>query len=190
MLKRELMAPYEYDKRNDLHKRGFFSRLKHGFGHAFSKIKKGVSKIKHVAKAIGRGIKKAGHYIKHNAAKFGKFGLKVVAAAASVAGRVAKFVPGIGTAVSLGLKGVAMGANFASNHIHARLGGVLGRISGGLNYVESPLGMYSRLSLDTLLIAFCTRSYYETAGRSRSRCFVSLRSRVLNNNDMCNSQTM
>ena len=142
VLKRELTTPLKHDKREDLQRRSIFSKLKHKLKHAFNKVKKGVSKIKHVAKAVGSGIKKAGRYIKHNAAKIGKLGLKMVAAAASAAGRVAKFIPGIGTAVSMGLKGFAMGANIASDQIHAHLGGVLGKISGGLDYVVSPMGMY------------------------------------------------
>ncbi|KAF8886073.1 hypothetical protein CPB84DRAFT_1850216 [Gymnopilus junonius] len=121
----------------NLQRRSVFSKLKHAVKRAANKIKKGVKKV-------GKGFQKAAHYLKENGAKIGKFGLKILAATASAAGRLTKFIPGVGTAVSMALKGVAMGANIASDKIHVHLGGALGKIAGGLNYVISPMGAASK----------------------------------------------
>jgi len=145
----------EHEQANDdklkthrLQRRSILSKMKHAFHHAFNKIKQGVqkaaNKIKQTGKTVGKGLQKAGHYLKEKGAKIGKFGLKLLAAAASAAGRVVKFIPGIGTAVSMSLKGIAMGANIASDKIHAHLGGALGKIAGGLDYVISPMGTASK----------------------------------------------
>lgn len=86
-----------------------------------------------------KGFQKVGHFIKTTGAKIAKFGLKLYSAVATVASKVAKFIPIIGQPLSMAMKGAAMGANIASNKIHANLG-KLDKVSKGLDYVISPLG--------------------------------------------------
>ncbi|KAF8891946.1 hypothetical protein CPB84DRAFT_1783896 [Gymnopilus junonius] len=127
---------FEHHFAKVLERRSIFTKIKHAFqhvGHAIAHVaKKAVHGIVHVAKKVG-------HFVKTTGAKIAKFGLKVVAAAASVASKVVKFIPGVGTAAGMALKGVAMGANKASDKIHANLG-KLGKIDKGLNYVINPFG--------------------------------------------------
>ncbi|PPQ95678.1 hypothetical protein CVT26_008328 [Gymnopilus dilepis] len=126
----------------------FGGMVKKGFQKAGHAIKKGFQVAGHAIKkgfqvaghAIKKGFQKVGHFLKTTGAKIAKFGLKIVAAAASVAAKVVKFIPGIGTAASMGLKGLAMGANTASNKIHANLGSKLDKVSHGMDYVINPLG--------------------------------------------------
>ncbi|PPQ73250.1 hypothetical protein CVT26_015060 [Gymnopilus dilepis] len=152
-----------------LEKRSIFSKIGHAFKKAFHKVgsafKKAGHAIAHVAKKVGHGIahvakkvghgiakvakkvghgvvtaaKKVGHFVKTTGKKIAKFGLKVAAAAASVAGRVVRFIPGVGTAAGMALKGIAAGASKASDKIHANLGR-LGRVDHALNNVINPLG--------------------------------------------------
>jgi hypothetical protein len=106
----------------------------------FTKIKDGFKKA---GRAIKKGFQKVGTFIKKTGAKIAKFGLKLVAAAASVASKALKFIPGVGTALGMAVKGVAMGANAASNKIHANLG-KLGKVTKGLDYVINPLGSLAK----------------------------------------------
>jgi hypothetical protein len=110
--------------------------IKSGFQKAGHAMKAGFQKA---GKALKKGFQKVGKFIKTTGAKIAKFGLKLVAAAASVASKVLKFIPGVGTALSMAVKGVAIGANAASNKIHANLG-KLGKVDKGLDYVISPMG--------------------------------------------------
>ncbi|KAF8882923.1 hypothetical protein CPB84DRAFT_196725 [Gymnopilus junonius] len=139
---------YDFGKRKvELERRNVFKKIGHAFKHAFHAVKTGFQKaghaIAHVAKKAATGVvhaaKKVGHFVKTTGAKVAKFGLKVVAAAASVASKVVKFIPGVGTAAGMALKGVAVGANKASDKIHANLG-KLGKVDKGLNNVINPLG--------------------------------------------------
>ncbi|KAF8891947.1 hypothetical protein CPB84DRAFT_1748811 [Gymnopilus junonius] len=119
--------------------------IKSGFqkaGHAITSkgghaIKKGFQIAGH---AIKKGFQKVGQFIKTTGAKIAKFGLKIVAAVASVAAKVIKFIPGIGTAASMGLKGLAIGASKASDKIHANLGSKLEKATHGMDYVINPMG--------------------------------------------------
>ncbi|KDR66908.1 hypothetical protein GALMADRAFT_258798 [Galerina marginata CBS 339.88] len=149
----------DYTKREDadvhiLHRRSIFSKIKKAFkklGHkikkGFQKVGKGIKKgfqkigkgLKKAGGAIKKGFKKVGKFIKKTAGKIAKVALKIGAAVASVAAKVVKFIPGVGTAASLALKGVAMGANAASNKIHANIG-KFGKFTKGLDYVINPLG--------------------------------------------------
>jgi hypothetical protein len=144
----------EYTKRDDsdvhiLYRReSIFTKIKHAFQKAGHAIKKGFQKAGHaiksgfqkVGKVLKKGFQKVGTFIKKTGAKIAKFALKVVAAGASVLSKALKFIPGVGTALGMAVKGVAMGANAASNKIHASLGSKLDKVSKGLDYVISPVG--------------------------------------------------
>ncbi|KAF8888701.1 hypothetical protein CPB84DRAFT_1749436 [Gymnopilus junonius] len=155
----------EYIKRSNLedlhllHRRSIAAKIRHAFQHAFHKvgaafkkagtaIKKGFQKagtaikkgFQKVGKVMKKGFQKVGHFIKTTGAKIAKFGLKVVAAVATVVGKVVKFIPGIGQGLSRAAKGLAKGADLASNKIHAKLGKKLEKVSKGMDYVISPIG--------------------------------------------------
>jgi hypothetical protein len=119
----------EYSKRDDSDPHMLYRRKS-----VFTKIK---DDFKKAGSAIKKGFQKVGTFIKKNGAKIAKFGLKVYAAAASVASKALKFIPGVGTALSTAVKGLAIGANAASDKIHANLG-KLGKVDKGLNYVINP----------------------------------------------------
>jgi len=156
---------HEYTKRDEfdldvLHRRSFWSRIKKGFQKAgsavrggFHKVQAGVRKaggamrkgIQKAGGAMRKGFGKAGKFLKKNGAIIGKFGLKVIATGATVASKLVKFVPGAGTVLSMGLKGVAMGANDASNKIHAHLPGGLEKASEGMDMVMNPVAAASKL---------------------------------------------
>lgn len=89
---------------------------------------------------LKKGFQKVGHFIKTTGAKIAKFGLKVVSAIASVASKVVKFIPGIGEGLSIAVKGLAKGADIASDKIHAKLGKKLDKAMHGMDYVISPIG--------------------------------------------------
>ncbi|KAF8907717.1 hypothetical protein CPB84DRAFT_274334 [Gymnopilus junonius] len=109
--------------------------MRGGFVNMGNKMNKGFQKV-------GQAAKKVGKFFKDNGLKIAKVGLKFIAAGATAAGKIIKFIPGVGTAVGIALKGIAMGANIGSDHIHANLGGTLGKITNGLDYVISPIGQY------------------------------------------------
>jgi hypothetical protein len=115
----------EYTKRDDSDVHMLYRRKS-----IFTKIKQGFQKAAHAVKT----------FVQHTGAKIAKFGLKLVAAGASVVSKALKFIPGVGTGLSMAVKGVAMGANAASNKIHANLGGKLGKVSKGLDDVINPFG--------------------------------------------------
>ncbi|PPQ98186.1 hypothetical protein CVT26_003232 [Gymnopilus dilepis] len=126
-----------------------FEKVKQGFQKAGSAIKHGFQKFGHMVKtgfqkaghAIKKGFQKVGNWIKTTGAKVAKFGLKVYSAVASVASKVVKFIPIIGQPLSMAMKGASMGANIASNKIHADLG-KLDKVAKGLDYVISPIGTF------------------------------------------------
>ncbi|KIM24433.1 hypothetical protein M408DRAFT_27092, partial [Serendipita vermifera MAFF 305830] len=83
-----------------------FHKIKEGFIHAGKKINEGFI---HAGKKMKEGFIKAGHWIKETGAKMAKFALKVVSTAASVAGRVMSFIPGVGKAVGKAFHGISKG---------------------------------------------------------------------------------
>jgi len=126
----------------------FGQKAKAGFQKAGAAIKKGFQTFGQKAKAgfqkagtaIKKGFQKVGHFIKTTGAKIAKFGLKVVSAAAGVLSHVAKFIPGVGPALSGALKGVSKGTDAASNAIHANLGKKLDKGMKVLGYIGDPIG--------------------------------------------------
>ncbi|KDR70675.1 hypothetical protein GALMADRAFT_271448 [Galerina marginata CBS 339.88] len=119
------------------------NKMKNGFQSGFQKVGQGFRTAGRVMKG---GLQTAGNYLKKSGAMVAKFGLKVLAAGATVAGKVVGFIPGIGTAASKILKGIAMGANEGSKRIHADLPGNLEKASEGMDYVVSPMASLGKLA--------------------------------------------
>ncbi|PPQ73261.1 hypothetical protein CVT26_015219 [Gymnopilus dilepis] len=116
---------------------GMGNKMKGGFVNMGNKMNQGFQKVRQAAGKVGT-------FFKQNGLKIAKIGLKFIAAGATAAGKLVKFIPGVGQAVGMALKGVAMGANIGADKIHANLGGTLGKISNGLDYVISPLGSVAK----------------------------------------------
>ncbi|KAF8970791.1 hypothetical protein BDZ97DRAFT_1753593 [Flammula alnicola] len=127
-----------------------FQKVRAGFQKGGGVIRNGFQKagqgFRTAAGAMKKGFGIAGNAIRKNIGKVAKFGLKVLAAGATMASKVVKFIPGIGTGVSMALKGVAKGANIASKEIHADLGSQLDKASNGLDYVINPMGSVEKLA--------------------------------------------
>lgn len=129
-------------------------KIKQGFQHAGKKIKEGFQKVGHALKHAGHKIKegfvKAGHWIKENGAKVAKFGLKVISTVASVASKVAKFIPGIGKPISTALDIGSKLTNLASKHIHADLPDNLKKHMDNMDKVQNPIGGVAGKILEVL----------------------------------------
>ncbi|KAF9479851.1 hypothetical protein BDN70DRAFT_660247 [Pholiota conissans] len=101
-------------------------------GGGIKKVAKKVGRgIKKVAKKVGHGIKtaakKVGHFVKTTGAKIAKVGLKVWSTAQKLASKVVQFIPVVGKPLSKVLDGASAVTNAASNAIHAKIGGKLGK---------------------------------------------------------------
>jgi hypothetical protein len=93
----------------------------------------------HLTDSSQSAAKKVGNFVKTTGAKIAKFGLKVYATAASVASRVANFIPGVGKGISKALSGVSKVADFASDKIHANLGKKLEKGMNVMNKIQNPV---------------------------------------------------
>ncbi|KAF8910461.1 hypothetical protein CPB84DRAFT_1763744 [Gymnopilus junonius] len=130
--------------------------IKHGFQKFGGMVKTGFQKA---GKVLKKGFQKVGNWIKDTGAKVAKFGLKVYSAVTSVASKVVKFIPVIGQPLSMAMKGASMGANIASNKIHANLG-KLDKVAKGLDYVINPIGTAAKKGGTSIAANILTREFY------------------------------
>jgi hypothetical protein len=85
--------------------------------------------------------------VKTTGAKVAKFGLQVMSTAESVGAKVAKFIPGVGKAVSTALNVESKVTGFASNAIHAKLSPKLQKGMNIMNKIQHPVSEYHRFFL-------------------------------------------
>ncbi|KAF9481090.1 hypothetical protein BDN70DRAFT_931204 [Pholiota conissans] len=104
-------------------------------------IKKVAQKIGHAFKSAA---KKVGHFVKTTGAKIAKVGLKAWSTAQRVASKAAQFIPVVGKPLSKILDGASAATNAASNAIHAKMGGKLGKAMNGMNKARKIAGYVPR----------------------------------------------
>ncbi|KAF8996155.1 hypothetical protein BDQ17DRAFT_1429928 [Cyathus striatus] len=109
---------------------------------------------KNVAKKVADGSKNAANKVADVAKKdgpmAGKFGLKILSTAQSVASKGVKFIPGVGTAASLALKAGSMGTDIASNAIQAKLPDNMQQGMNIMDKIEHPLSGTAGAVLDAI----------------------------------------
>jgi len=119
-------------------------KIKEGFQKAGDKLKEVGHKIKEGFQKAGtkikEGFQKAGKWIKETGAKVAKFGLKVISTVAAVAAHIVRFIPVVGQAASMAMKGVSFGLDKASEAIHANLGKDLEARMHVMDIVKDPIG--------------------------------------------------